>query len=383
MASLIRHGLLKEGLAVDVAPAARTRSGWSRARRLRRDRARRDAAGHRRLRDLPADPRQGRAGAGADADRARLGRRPRRRPRLGRRRLPRQAVRVRRAARAPARAGTARRRSSGRACSRWATCGSTRRRAASGAVEPPIPLSRQGVRAARDVHAPARRGALAPASARARVGLRLREPLQRRSTSTSATCAPRSTSRSAGARSRRCAAPATGCARTAALEPTADPAARHGCLRGRDGGRPRRSPARSSTCASARTSRSRSTGSCGCARTTWPCSSARPGTPLAAEHRSRFVETGETYAQVLDSQRSRDRRHASRSGAHPCSARAELRQALAGADLHEPRLGAGPRRAVAHLRDARDAAAGAGSCSWSESRARIAPRRCAACATSC
>ena len=27
---------------------------------------------------------------------------------------------------------------------------------------------------------------------------------------------------------------------------------------------------------------------------------SRPGTPLAAEHRSRFVETGETYAQVLD-----------------------------------------------------------------------------------
>ena len=65
--------------------------------------------GHRRLRGLPAAARGGRLDAGADADRARLGRRSRRRARRRRRRLPRQAVRVRRAAGAAARAGPPRR----------------------------------------------------------------------------------------------------------------------------------------------------------------------------------------------------------------------------------------------------------------------------------
>ena len=116
MASLIRHGLLKEGLAVDIAASGEDSLWMVGARRLRRDRARRDAAGRERLRDLPADPRQGRSRPGADADRARLGRGSRRRPRLGRRRLPRQAVRVRGAARAPARSRAARRaRAAGRA----------------------------------------------------------------------------------------------------------------------------------------------------------------------------------------------------------------------------------------------------------------------------
>ena len=214
MASLIRHGLLKEGLAVDVAASGEDSLWMVRRGRLRRDRARRDAARHRRLRDLPPDPRQGRAGAGADADRARLGRGSRRRPRLGRRRLPRQAVRVRRAARAPARAGTA-------GIARAAERARGGRSAARPGDPPrlagihPDPALGQGVRAARDVHAPARRGALAPASARARVGLRLREPLERDRRLRRATCAARSTSRSAGARWRRCGEPATGCARTA------------------------------------------------------------------------------------------------------------------------------------------------------------------------
>ena len=52
------------------------------------------------------------------------------------------------------------------------------------------------------------------------------------SRSTSATCARRSTARLAWSRSRPCAASATGCARTAAREPPADPAAADGGLRG-------------------------------------------------------------------------------------------------------------------------------------------------------
>ena len=42
------------------------------------------------------------------------------------------------------------------------------------------PAVAEGVRAARDVHAPARPGAVAAAAARARLGLRVREPLERR-----------------------------------------------------------------------------------------------------------------------------------------------------------------------------------------------------------
>ena len=47
MASLIRRGLVKEGLAADVAPSGEDALWMAQARRLRRDRARRDAAGHR------------------------------------------------------------------------------------------------------------------------------------------------------------------------------------------------------------------------------------------------------------------------------------------------------------------------------------------------
>ena len=61
------------------------------------------------------------------------------------------------------------------------------------------------------------------APARARVGLRLREPLQRRRRLRAAAAGARSTSRSAS-RSRPCAARATGCVPRG--EPAADPAAR-------------------------------------------------------------------------------------------------------------------------------------------------------------
>ena len=54
MASLIRRGLRSEGLAADVAIKGEDALWMAGSTRLRRDRARRDAAGHRRLRDLPA-----------------------------------------------------------------------------------------------------------------------------------------------------------------------------------------------------------------------------------------------------------------------------------------------------------------------------------------
>ena len=77
--------------------------------------------------------------------------------------------------RALARRGAAER----RRCSRSAISGSTRRRGRSGAATPRS-RSRQGVRAARDLHAAPGRRALAALAARARLGLRLREPLERR-----------------------------------------------------------------------------------------------------------------------------------------------------------------------------------------------------------
>ena len=197
-------------------------------------------------------------GAGADADRARRGRGPRRRARQRRRRLPGQAVRVRRAARAAARAARGAS-ASGRRCSRSATCGSTRRRARCGAATRRSAVG-EGVRAARDVHAPAGRGALAACSCSSTPGTSPTRTARTSSTSTSGGCAGRSTSRSdavAGDRARR-RLPAAG----GRDEPAADPGrvtaafalamavvlAARGC---------------SSTCGSDRTSRLRSTASCG------------------------------------------------------------------------------------------------------------------------
>ena len=174
--------------------------------------------------------------------------------------------------------------------------------------------------------------------------------------------------------------PATGCAGTAAFDATADPPARVGRVRCRDGGRARpfrRHPLRPLGFAPVAT---RSTASCACARTIWPCSSAgparrsRPSSAVASSRRARPTRRCSTRAAgcwtdgAARSQSAADRRRAATG--------------LRGRDLHEPRLGAGPRRALAHLRHARHTA-------WAEPRARrrdrrvrIAPRRCAACATS-
>ena len=91
-------------------------------------------------------------------------------PRHRRRRLPREAVRVRGAARPPACRRPPARGRAARACSRSTTCGSTRPAAGSGAGRAEVSLSAKEFAHPRDLHAPARRGAHAGAPARARLG---------------------------------------------------------------------------------------------------------------------------------------------------------------------------------------------------------------------
>ena len=121
MAGLLRRGLGEEGLVRRRRAHRRRRALDGGGDRVRRDRARRDAAGDRRLRRLPPAARGGHLDAGAHAHGARRGRRPRRGPRRGRGRLPHEAVLVRRAARAATRARAACSASSDRRSSRSAT----------------------------------------------------------------------------------------------------------------------------------------------------------------------------------------------------------------------------------------------------------------------
>src|ERR671910_1195971 len=147
-------------------------------RGLRRARARRDAPGDRRLRDLPAAARRRRLDAGAAAHRAGLGRGPGGRARRRGGRLPHKAVLLRRAvgtaagAGAPRPEGAARGARGGRAAARPGHPPGLARPAQHRAVH-------QGVRAAGGVHAPPRRRAEPAGAARACLGLRLREPLER------------------------------------------------------------------------------------------------------------------------------------------------------------------------------------------------------------
>src|SRR5581483_6909577 len=152
-----------------AAPGAR------RAARPRRPR--RSPAGHRRPGGLPAPARGGRR-AGADAHRARRGGRPRGWPRRRGRRLPRQAVRGGRAAGAGAGAAAAphadhrRRATAGRPHARPSHADRAPRR--------PRPHAHaQGVRPARAVLAAPPPGAHPRAALRARLGLRLRRPVER------------------------------------------------------------------------------------------------------------------------------------------------------------------------------------------------------------
>ena len=231
MAGLIRRGLRGEGIAADVATKGEDALWMAEATEY-------DAIvldvmlpgidGFevcRRLRDA------GRLGADPDADRARRGPRPGRRARRRRRRLPDQAVLLRRAARPAAGAGPARARSSARPSSRSATCASTRPRGGSGAATTEIELSAKEFALLETFMRRPGRGALALRAARARLGLRLREPLQRRRLLRPLPAAKDRPAVRRPTRSRPCAAPATGCARTARREPPPDPAAGDARLR--------------------------------------------------------------------------------------------------------------------------------------------------------
>ena len=159
-----------------------------------------------------------RLGARADAHRPRRGRRPGRRPRRGRRRLPDQAVLVRRAAGAAPRARPPRARGSGRRCSRSAISASTRRHGRSGAARRRSSSRRRSSRcwrrscAGRD--ACSRRYDLLEHA----WDYGLRAPLERRRRLRPLPPREGRPPVRARRRSRRSAAPATGCARTAARE---------------------------------------------------------------------------------------------------------------------------------------------------------------------
>ena len=98
----------------------------------------------------------------------------------------------------------------------------------------------QGVRAARDVHAPAGARALARSTCSSTRGTTATRTARTSSTSTSAICGRRSTGRSACARSRPCAGPGIACAWTADREPPADPLAALARVRACDGRRAER-----------------------------------------------------------------------------------------------------------------------------------------------
>ncbi len=189
---------------------------------VRRDRPRRDAARARRLRDLPAAARRRRLGAGPDADRARRGRGPRRRPRRGRRRLPDKPFSF---AELLARLRALVRRGGGRAADRARGRRPPPRpaRGGSGAARREISLSPKEFALLETFMRRPGRGAVAAPAARARLGLRLREPLERRRRLRPLPAREDRPAVRHASRSRPCAAPATGCARTRRREPAADP----------------------------------------------------------------------------------------------------------------------------------------------------------------
>ena len=87
----------------------------------------------------------------------------------------------------------------------------------------------EGVRAARDVHAPAGPGASRASTCSSTLGLQLREPLERHRRLRPLPAGEDRPAVRAARRSRRFAAPATACAGTAGAEPRRSPASRSGC----------------------------------------------------------------------------------------------------------------------------------------------------------
>ena len=260
MAGLLGAGSREDGLCRRRRAHRRRRALDGGRDRVRRDRARRDAAGARRVRRVPAAARERSLDAGAHAHRARLGRRPGRWSRRGRGRLPHEAVLVRRAARAAARARRAGLPSSGRRSSRSATSAldPATRQVWRGDVE--IDLSSKEFALLETFMRRPGSGALAPPAARALLGLRLREPLERRgrlrplpAREDRSAVRPRSieTVRGAGYRLRKRAARAP--------ESVADPGTAHRSSSRSPWRSCSRRSARSSTCASARRSTRQST----------------------------------------------------------------------------------------------------------------------------
>ncbi len=159
---------------------------------------------------------------------------------------------------------------------------------------------RQGVRAARDLHAPARRRPAAGAPARARLGRGLPGPVERRRRLRRPPAGARSTCRSGGRRSRRCAGAATGSAPATADEPHA----RSGSA-SPPPSRPRwpsscSRPACSSTSASAASSQTALDRELELRAFDMTTIVQDPDTSLAQTGSHPFVEKGEAYTQLLD-----------------------------------------------------------------------------------
>ena len=235
-----------------------------------------------------------------------------------------EAVLVRRAARAAARARAARAGASARPSSTSASLRldpATRAGLAGRDRDRPVD---EGVRAARDVHAPARARPLAARSARACMGLRLREPVERdrrlRALPAREGRPPvraeldRDRSRRRLPAARRTAA--SDCRRVS------DPLPADARLRGRDGASCSRRPERSSTSGWARLSTTRSTRASAAARTTSLRSCARGDAGLS-EARGTACERGGERRPGARPRRSGRRRDAVARSRPP--ARRELR----------------------------------------------------------
>ena len=180
MARLVRRGLVEEGVLVDVAPTgddALWRAGAAEYDAIVLDVMLPGIDGFEVCRRLRASGNWAPVlmlTARADVEDRVAG------PRRRRGRLPDEAVLVRGAARTPARARAASAAASARRCCKPATSGSTRRLGQSGAARSRSTFPRRSSRCSRrSCAAPGQ--VLVPARpARPRLGLRLREPLERR-----------------------------------------------------------------------------------------------------------------------------------------------------------------------------------------------------------
>ena len=179
MATLLARGFREGGLLGRRCARRHRRVVACDRGRLRRDRPRRDAAGHQRPRRVPSTARVGPLGAGPAPHRSRRGGRSRPRSRRGCGRLPDEAVQLRRVGRPRARPRAP---TDGRA-----TDGARGREPARRPGSPPgVAWRRRGAAvaegdgAARVADATRRRGRHTDRHPRPRLGLRLRRHVERR-----------------------------------------------------------------------------------------------------------------------------------------------------------------------------------------------------------